>query len=303
MGRTLSAEGQKGPDDGENNGGQQVGNLDFFTPHQIEAHAKDEDVAGEGQVGQGLRSHDGFNKGGQQGDGALKNGHGNGGKNASLAEGGGHDHDDDQVKYGLGGQSGVVAQGAILNGAHHSHGSNAYGEGSGDKAAHKAGVAFTAGFALKPLAKLFKAALQIEKFAKERAQREADDHHHSAARFQTQSGDFVHLRKTTGDTDEEHADSVGTHEGILKALGEAFAEEQAAQAAGEDAGHVDKSTESDHARGSSLVVDERPSNLAALSRQTFRYTVSEMAPLLQRPSMKSRKVKGCVLNEAQISQP
>lgn len=47
-GRTLSAKGQKSPNNGENDGGQQVGDLDLFTPHQIEAHAKDEDVAGEG---------------------------------------------------------------------------------------------------------------------------------------------------------------------------------------------------------------------------------------------------------------
>ncbi len=46
-GRTSLAEGQKSPNDGEKDGGQQVGDLDLFAPHQIEANTKDENVAGE----------------------------------------------------------------------------------------------------------------------------------------------------------------------------------------------------------------------------------------------------------------
>ncbi len=251
-GRTSLAEGQKSPDDGENDGGQQVGDLDLFAPHQVEAYAEDEDIAGERQIGKGLFGHDGLNEGGQQRDGSLENGHGDGGKDAALAEGGRHDHDDDQVEYGLGGQSGVVAQGAILNGTHHRHGTDANREGSCDEAAYKAGVAVAAGFALEPLAELLEAAFEVEQFTKERAQREADDHHHSANRFQTRRGDFVHLGKTAGDTDEEHADAVGAHESVLKALGEALAKEQAAQATGENAGYVDNSAQSDHRVDTSL---------------------------------------------------
>lgn len=66
------------------------------------------------------------------------------------------------------------------------------------------------------------------------------------------SGDFVHFGKTAGDADEEHADAVGAHEGILKACFEAFTKEKAAQTAGENAGYVDKSAKSDHRAVSSL---------------------------------------------------
>ena len=300
---SILTEGQKSPNDGKHDGGQQVGDLDLFAPDQIEAHAEDEDVAGEGQIGKSLRRHDGLDEGGQQRDAALKQSHWNSGEDTTLAEGSGHDHDDDQVQYGFGGQRGVVAQGAVLNRTNHRHGADAHREGGGNEAAYKAGVALAAGFAFKPFAELFETAFQVQQLTEERAQREADDHHHSAGGFQTRSCNFVHLGKTAGDADEEHTDAIGAHEGVLKALCETFAEEQAEKSASEDAGYIDKSTESNHTCGSSLLAVGIPSSLAALSRQTLRYTVSEMAPLSQRPSMKSRKVKGWVLKDAQISQP
>lgn len=44
------AKGQEGPDDGKHDGGQQVGDFDFFAPDQVETHTEDEDVAGERQI-------------------------------------------------------------------------------------------------------------------------------------------------------------------------------------------------------------------------------------------------------------
>ena len=237
---------EKRPDDGDDQRGQVVGNLDLLAEGKVHADAEDQHIAHQRETGERGVRHQRTDEGGEHGHQALPDGHGDHGEDGALAHGGGQRHDDDAVENTLGGQDGVVVIQRVVHRSDDRHGADADGEGGGGEAVDEAGIALGMALDLQPLTEALEIVLDAQDFADQAAEAHGDDEHHFAGGAQRAVCDGEHVLECAAGADKDRADAAGLDHDVLIVVLERLAEEKAEQTAQQNERGVDDGTHSDH---------------------------------------------------------
>ena len=209
---------KNGPDHGDNQRRQIIGDLDLLAERQIDAHAEDQHIAHDRQAGKRRVRHQRADKGGQHGHQPLPDRHRDDGEHRALAHGGRQRHDDDHVEDALGGQDGVVMIERVVHRTDDRHRADADGEGGGGEAVDEAGVALGMALDFQPFAEALEVALDIEDLADQAAEAHGDHQQHFARGAERAVRDGEHVLECAGCADEDRAHAAGLDHDVLIAI-------------------------------------------------------------------------------------
>ena len=235
------------PEDSDYKGGEKICDADVRQAEEVRADAEDEDTADVAEVLERGGGHDRLDRAGGEEDRPLEDADRERGENAAPPECRSEQHDDDAVEDALGEEDGRVGKQAVAHRADDGHRADAEGQRRADKPVDEMRIAAAARDAFQPRAECCHAVLNVEDFADDCTADETGEHHVDADEDEVSvCADPEHLAQRSAETEEQHRERAGTHDGILKPLRDEAAASQPQDASQCDSGNIRKNSDPRH---------------------------------------------------------